>query len=340
MRTPYYYFRKEKIATNYLCFKDTLFVDKLFYALKPNSEKEVLKVLNEVNANFEIASVGEFKKLKNLGVDSKRIICSLPIKPVEWLKELYDNGIDYFVFDNIDEYNKLKKYAPRSRKIMRIDINNIVQDTIEYGIPFDSYMKYSDGQLEDVSGITFYIAHNHRINELLKVLDYCDVILEQIGLNKIINIGGNYRLPHNVGREFYDILNCRLKELKQKHKCIIYAEPGRSIVKDAGSLITRVECVKAKDRVNYVYIDAGIPTGISYAPEVIKKIKDTIDVTLSEQTYNFYDITCSHRILFTYRTQEVYSVGDILELKDFGCYSVSKASQFHGWDLPAVVYKD
>lgn len=340
MKTPYYSFRKEKITANYLCFKDILFVDKLFYALKPNGEEEVLNVLNEVNANFEVASVGEFKKLKNIGVESNRIICSLPIKPVEWLKELYDAGVDYFVFDNIDEYNKLRKYAPRSRKIIRIDINDIVQDTIEYGISFDSFMKYSDCQLSDISGITFYISHNHRIDKLLKVLDYCDVILGYLGHNKIINIGGNYRLPHDLETGFYERLNRRLKGLKQKHKCVIYAEPGRSIVKDAGSLITRVECVKAKDRVIYVYIDAGIPTGISYAPQVIKNIEGSGDVASEEQTYHFYDITCSHRILFTYRTKEVYSVGDILELKDFGCYSISKASQFHGWDLPAVVYRD
>lgn len=315
-------------------------MDNLYYALKPNGEKVVLKVLNSINANFEVASVGEFHKLKSLGVESNRIICSLPVKPIQWLQHLYTDGVRYFVFDNVNEYNKLKKYAPESKKIVRIDITDIATDTIEYGMPLEGLLNSFDDLIKDIDGVTFFLSHNHHIDVLLGVLDRCDIILEHIGVNKIVNIGGNYRLPCDLQSDFYDILNERLRDLREKHACTIYSEPGRSVVKNAGSLIITVECVKNMDKVTYVYIEAGIPTGISYGLQVIQRIAGREEAWEIERTYKFYDITCSHRILFEYRTKDVYSVGDVLELKDFGCYSISKSSQFHGWDLPEVTFKD
>lgn len=146
---------------------------------------------------------------------------------------------------------------------------------------------------------------------------------------------------HNVSQNQYDAIftSCSM-QYKGNRDLSLYAEPGRSVVKNAGSLITTVECVKNMDKVTYVYIDAGIPTGISYGPQVIQRITGKEEAWENERTYKFYDITCSHRILFEYRTKDVYSVGDVLELKDFGCYSISKSSQFHGWDLPEVTFKD
>ena len=203
MQTPYYCFSKKRIIENYNTLKASLLVDDLYYALKPNGEREVLRVLDSINANFEVASVGEYQKLKSLGVESERIICSLPVKPIQWLRQLYANGIRYFVFDNTNEYYKLKKYAPESKKIVRIDITDIALGTIEYGMSLESLLNASDNLINNVDGVTFYISHNHHIDVLLAVLDRCDILLDHLGVNKIVNIGGK---PHfHLEKEDIDV---------------------------------------------------------------------------------------------------------------------------------------
>lgn len=337
MNTPYYEFNLSTIEDNYNCLLKTIHVDKLFYALKANGEKNILRKLNSIGACFEIASIGEFKLLEEIGVKSDRIICSLPIKTVTMIEFLYSHGVNYFVFDSLPEYYKIKKIAPNSKKIMRLYINDIADYTIEFGMKIEELTNELKKTDFEVDGVTFYLSKNKNISYLKRVLNRCQDALSLIGHNKILNIGGNYRLPHEVSEDYYHELNTILHELKNKTKCIIYAEPGRSIVKSAGQLITTVIAVKKNSDTTYVYIDGGLPTGISYAPTNITfaynkhKIKNT-------QRYQFYDITCSHRMLFDISINYNIEVNDILIFNNFGSYSVAKYSNFHGWEKPYCKY--
>lgn len=337
--TPYYHFDLRKIENNYNQLKKLLGVDRLFYALKPNSEIPVLQTLNNYSADFEVASLGEFNKLKEIGVDSSRIICSLPIKKAVVIQELYKNGIEYFVFDNLIEYKKLQKYAPSAKKILRISVDDFVENAIEFGAQYDEINAWiASGHInpQGVDGLTFYINKNKFIHKVITALERCEEILKLIGNRKIINIGGNYRLDSEVSKDFYDVLKERIVYFKTKYECIFYAEPGRSVVKTAGKLFTTIIATKEKQDCYYIYIDAGLPTGISYAPKIIS-IQSKQEFKTNKK-YKFFDITCSHRLLFETNIKYNLAENDILIFEDFGSYSICKASNFHGWDRPTCMY--
>lgn len=99
--------------------------------------------------------------------------------------------------------------------------------------------------VDRINGITFYLSKNKQISVITKVLDYCNEIFEIIGYDeKILNIGGNYRLPEEIEEGYYNALSLRLSMLRKNHNIKVLAEPGRSIVKSAGSLLTTVIDVK------------------------------------------------------------------------------------------------
>ena len=193
MSTPYYEFDLSTIANNIEQLKHAINPDNLFYALKANSELEILNKINICNGNFEVASIGELTKLKKLGVDTKNIICSSPIKTEETIMTLYNEGVRYFVFDDLNEYNKLTRLAPTSKKILRLNINHLAKGTIDFGMTEYQLIKYINKKIpsNDIAGMTFYIAKNKDINVMLSVLSYCEHIINFIGNDKIININVN-----------------------------------------------------------------------------------------------------------------------------------------------------
>ena len=283
MNTPYFVFDISAVKKNYLTLKSVLAADRVFYALKPNSEIPILSSLNEINASFEIASVEELEKLKALNIGPERIICSLPVKSEEMISALYNYGLRYFVFDIEEEFHKLKRLAPGAKPILRIDITDIATNTICYGM---TYSEFSEAKRKGIetNGVTFYIAKNKNINIVLEVLDLAEQFMKPMKNDLILNIGGNYRLTDEVSDDYYVLLNERLISLKKKYNCTIYVEPGRSVIRSAGSLVTSV--IGVKQGKNYVYIDAGEPTGISYYPDNI--INLTAERVSQTKEYSFW----------------------------------------------------
>lgn len=337
MQTPYYEFDLKKVQNNLQILDTVVRPDSLFYALKANSETEILKTLKDCNGNFEIASIGEYLKLKKIGVNSSKIICSLPIKTEEMISFLYKEGVRYFVFDDFNEYVKLSRLASEAKKILRIDITQISPNTIDYGMAEkDLRILINQGKvtIENIDGITFYLTKNKDVNSILSVLTYCEKIIGIIGNNKILNIGGNYRLPQEVGSEYYKQLRKKLNIIRAKYGYVIYMEPGRSIVKSAGKLVTKI--IDIKEDKHQIFLDSGLPTGISYCPNCIINVSETIEVP--RKKYDFFDITCSHRLLFSTELSFQISIGDILEFLNFGSYSICKSSNFHGWETPQCIF--
>lgn len=338
MQTPYYEFDLNRVQENLKILHASVQPDSLFYALKANSEMEILNALKDCNGNFEIASIGEYLKLKKIGVNSSNIICSLPIKTEEMIDFLYKEGVRYFVFEDFNEYVKLSHLASKAKKILRIDITHISPNTIEYGMTEKNLkilLNQKSMNVDNIDGITFYLAKNKDISSILSVLTYCEKIIDIIGNNKILNIGGNYRLPQEVGTEYYERLLKKLNSIRLKYGYVIYMEPGRSIVKSAGKLVTKI--IDIKEDKHQIFLDSGLPTGISYCPNSIINISKTIEMPLKK--YDFFDITCSHRLLFSTELPFQVSVGDILEFLNFGSYSICKSSNFHGWETPHCIYK-
>lgn len=341
MNTPAYIFSAKEISRCYEAMQMKMPEVKIHYALKANSEIEILQVLKQNHAYFEVASEGEYNKLLKIRVPAERIICGLPIKPTKWIRSLYGKGCRYFVFDLISELMKIKRIAPESKKILRININDLVPESIDFGMGYDiilANLKYEEFK-SSIDGLSFHISNNIDSSKLNVVLDRIDQLLSMMPQRHyILNIGGGYRL--NAAEDFYNVLNWRISKLKSKYNLEIYAEPGNSIVNSAGVVRTSVVGVRQRKENQYdLYIDAGKPTGIKTdekrIPTYIKLLSKT--PICEQREYRFVDITCMHKPHFSIQLCQEVREGDIFEFGGMGAYTVCLQSEFHAWESPKVV---
>jgi ornithine decarboxylase len=336
--SPKYVFNSEEIMKCYNLMNGYLDPCEIYYALKANSEIDLLKVLNRINSKFEVASLEEFMKLKSIGVAAENIICGLPIKKNEMIEYLYENGCRYFVFDDIKEFEKINTLAPEAAKIIRIYINDLIPSTIEYGMKIEEiefYKKNIPDFLSNVNGITFHILDNTDIELLYKVLDRVEMLIDQLDNRQqnIINIGGGYKL--NASAEFYEGLSKQLVKLQSKYNVKIMAEPGHAIIDTSGKLLTKVILIKEKDGYSDVYIDAGYASGLRKKPGYVR-LSQSREKNNKRRIYRFKSITSSNVPILVSTMKEDLTEGDIIEFGNYGSYSICFSNNFHAWQKPIV----
>ncbi|SUY47139.1 carboxynorspermidine decarboxylase [Clostridium putrefaciens] len=342
MNTPVYIFSKKELVSNYQNMCSLLKNAHVCYTLKTNAEKDVLKVLADVGASFECASVGEYKRIMDLGVSPECTIFGLPIKPEETIQYVYDNGGKYFVFEELLELNKLIKYAPDSKKVLRINVNDIVSNTIDYGMLMEDIINNEGGFLQYVDGISFHISNNTNVEVFRKACQRVDEILQLLNTihrkKYLVNIGGGFHL--NAGQEFYDGLNCAIEELVKKYDVDVYAEPGESIVGSAGKLYTKVIDVRKDGHMMDVYMDSGVPQGVATRRQPSDvKLFNNIRTKQKKSIYRFMDCTCLGAALVIKRSNLDIQVDDILEFEGCGAYTTVFCNDFHSYEKCPVIVK-
>ena len=241
----------KQLSCNVEGIKNRINVDKFFYAMKANSDPIVLKELYSMGCNFEVASLNEYNKAIQVGAKPENIICGLPVKPIDFLKSIENSKIGYLIFDNINEYNKLRQYSNDIKKIMRIYVSDIDKESHPWGMKIEELekMKSNTDFFESIDGISFHISRNFQIKKMQKVFDRIEYIVDHFFVDRemIINIGGGIRdkLPPHLAMKydldlFYESINNRIEELRRYRNVVVYCEPGRGIVETACHIITNV----------------------------------------------------------------------------------------------------
>lgn len=341
MDTPFYLFDLATIRHNYIhicqLLKDC---DKVFYALKANGEQTIVDSMKKYAVPFEVSSIGEFQIVNNDSECRSETICSLPVKSEAMITKLYKEGCNYFVFDCWDEYEKLIRLAPNAVKIVRINITDLSPDTIDYGMTENEFFEKYEYGISKVDGVTFYNIPNFSIKQIIAILERCKRLLSSLSARqKVLNIGGNYRFESDLESGFYQQLHEKITSMKNEiNGLVVYAEVGRTIVKSAGMLFTRVISIRKKSKKMEIYIDAGIPSGVLYPPRKIRLFNPKRVPQPDSTRYDFFATTCSKKLLFSAELDYQIEKNDILILEEMGTYSLCKSNHFHGWELPQVKY--
>ena len=109
--TPTLVLDAQKIKDNYEILKESLPNVFLYYAVKANSEKEVINILHNEGCNFDVASLDEIKLCLDNNVTVDKLLYTHPIKALKDMEEIKNYGIDTFIIDNIYEIEKIPSKA-------------------------------------------------------------------------------------------------------------------------------------------------------------------------------------------------------------------------------------
>jgi ornithine decarboxylase len=352
------------IRAKYLELQASLPLAKIFYAMKANPMDEVIMLLANLGSNFDIASRYELDQMLRLGIDPSRISYGNTIKKKSDIRYFYEHGVRLFATDSENDLRNIADYAPGARIFFRILTEGTGADwplSRKFGSHPDTIyhlILQAAGLGLNPWGISFHVGSQQRdIGQWDDAVARCKYLFDAVaeeGIElKMINIGGgfpaNYVDPTFSVKEYAEEIMRFIQEDFGDHIPDIILEPGRSLVADAGIIVSEVVNVSRKSKNNlyqWVFLDIGKFGGL--IETIDESIKFPIyfpkeglaeEVILAGPTCDSMDILYEH---YRYHMPEGIVPGDRVYIFTTGAYTQSYSSvNFNGFPpLKAVVYRD
>jgi ornithine decarboxylase len=360
--TPVFVIDHEKIRQNYRDFTTALPRVQAYFAVKSNSNPEIVKTLYKVGASFDVASFPEFmvvyENIKNMPEKERqdwiwdKIIYANTIKQIETLQKL-DQYKPLVTYDNIEELKKIKQYAPHAGLVLRIRVPNtgsMVELSSKFGAhpgeAVDLICAAFDAGLV-VEGISFHVGSQcNNFENYMQALQLSASILKEAETRghkiNILDIGGGFPVKYNSKSKSFKTLarklNIEIDRLFPKTMEIL-AEPGRFMVANAATLVAKVIGKAVRDEKTCYYIDDGIYHTFSgvlfdHCTYPIKAFKEG-DLKISA----VFGPTCD--ALDTISVAEELpelDIGDFVYAENIGAYSIASSTHFNGFPPAKVVH--
>ena len=355
--TPFLLIDLNKIDAKYDELKKNLPFAKIYYAVKANPHIDVLKLLASKGSNFDVATVYELNKLLDLGINPDKISFGNTIKKEKDIKYAFDKGVRLFASDSTNDIKKLARNAPGSRVFFRI---------LSEGGDADWPLSKKFGAHPDMVyhliieaknlglipyGISFHVGSQQRdVGQWDSAISQCKYLFDSVksdGIQlKLINLGGgfpaHYIQPTHELEVYTTEITRRLHEDFGDNLPEIIIEPGRSLVADAGVLVTEVVMISKKSVLNqheWLYVDCGLLGGLfETIDESIKypifvehpnSGKDRKEFILAGPTCDSMDILYED---YKYSFPSDLKEGDRLYILTTGAYTTTYSSiEFNGF---------
>ena len=335
-KTPQINYLPEKLEKNYLEFENLCkkYLEKyvIAYSVKTNSYKPLIKQLNKLGSNFEVASLNEIKLTK---LSKKPKIFNSPCKTEEELQIALDNKF-LINIDSKSEVNKIAQLLENQKFSIGIRIS---LNESKFGFSpeqLDETIDYIKSKNLNIICLQFHTGTNQTLKSYQETLIKAKEITKDLTKNhnlklKYIDLGGGF--PDKLQLKN---LNCSLKdyficinEYFKEFNTSIILEPGRCLVADAFELITKVHVIKQKPDKTYAILDVGINIlpKITLSQYKFSKISENQNPNDKKQTY-----TLAGPLLFKNDTLGNFNghleEGDVLKVENIGAYCYNFA-----WEL-------
>ena len=360
--TPAFIYSSEVIRNNYALYSNQKREDDLIcYAVKANSNLNILKMLVDIGSGFDVVSGNELKKCLLAGADKNKIVFSGVAKSEEEITHAIENEILSINIESINEYKRIEKISSSSNKKVKCalrvnpDISIGSHKYIETGAK-SSKFGLGKKDVEEVSELalksenielTTIACHiGSQISDenlILQSLDYIFVIAEELKKQgheiSCLDIGGGLGIKyHNEKKGDPALL---IKEIKRRlngtnYKFIL--EPGRSIIGNAGILISKVEYIKEAGDKKFAIVDTGMNDLIR--PSLYEAWHGVMELENRKVKSEKYDIAgpvCeTGDVLATDRELRILP-NDIIALMDVGAYGSVMSSNYNSRLKPVEI---
>lgn len=109
-------------------------------AVKCNPDPKLLRLLADMDVNFDCASLAEIEQVLDMGIEPGRIIFAHPCKALSALDIAARRGVRLTTFDNSEELVKIHKISPKMELLLRIyaqDDTATIDLSEKFGAPLD-----------------------------------------------------------------------------------------------------------------------------------------------------------------------------------------------------------
>lgn len=368
--TPCYVYSASTILQNFNAYKESLqgINHQICYAVKANSNLAILNLLARHGSWFDIVSGGELYRVLRAGGAGGTVVFSGVGKTQAEMEMALEAGIHSFNCESEAELELLSFVAQKMGKVANVairvnpDVNAETHPYIatglqehKFGIDYNQavqvYEKARRLSHLNVSGISCHIGS--QILELTPFFAALERILEltrkleELGFSlQTLDLGGGLGVAYRLSEEAPKIEDYAqgLKQRLQGSSLTLLLEPGRSIVGEAGVLLTKVLYLKTTPRKNFVIVDAGMNDLLR--PALYGSHHEIVPICASDDRKLKADVVgpiCeSGDFLGLDRELPTVKPGDILAVCTAGAYGFVLSSNYNSRPRPAevLVYKD
>ncbi|WP_321492780.1 type III PLP-dependent enzyme [uncultured Desulfobacter sp.] len=354
--TPFLVIDKDTVVKNLDDLTTCFPYASIYYAVKANPAVDVLTVMRDKGVNFDIASIYELDRVLSLNISPDRISYGNTIKKSRDVRYFYDKGVRLYATDSEADIRNIAKAAPGSKIYVRI----LSEGSLTADWPLSRKFGCQPDMAMDLIilaknlglvpyGISFHVGSQQRdIGAWDGALGKVKVIFERLREEddiklEMINLGGGFPASYlskaNALEIYAQEITRFLKEGFGDELPTIFLEPGRSLMGNAGVIVSEVVLISRKSRTalnRWVYTDVGKFSGlIETMDEAIKypiysgRNGELEEVIIAGPTCDSADIMYED---FKYKLPLNLSISDRLYWLSTGAYTSSySAIEFNGF---------
>jgi len=332
------------------------------YAVKANSNLAILRIFAELGIGADIVSGGELFRAIKAGIKPHKIVFAGVGKTDEEIEYALKNKILMFNVESEAELYKINEKAKSLKKIAYValrvnpDIDPKTHKYIatglkssKFGIPIEKALDYYKiaKSLKNIKVIGIHKHIGSQITEtsafveaLNKILSLYDRLSKEDLDIEYVDIGGGLGITYKDETPPHpkDLADSLIPLIKNKKGKLII-EPGRSIVGNAGILVTKVLYNKETDTKNFFIVDAGMNDLIR--PTLYGSYHDIQPVVIRKRPKLVADVVgpiCeSGDFLAKDRELEKVSAGEYLAVMSAGAYGFAMSSNYNSRPRAAEV---
>lgn len=354
--TPTYVYDAGLIAQNFKAYQEAFAKRKhhICYAVKANSNLAVLKHLADLGAGFDIVSVGELQRVLMAGGAAEKTIFSGVGKQIDEIAFALSVGIKAFDVESLEELQTIITVAKEMDEIAPIsirfnpDVDAKTHPYISTGLKdnkfgltaeqaIKAYRQAQDSQYIEVVGINMHIGS--QITDLSAFAEAITIqsafvqrLQDELNITlKHINVGGGIGVQYD--NETLIDLNQWAKLLTSAYpdnNVVLLMEPGRSIVANAGVLLTRVIYTKNQSDKQFCIVDAAMNDYARVALyQSYNRISNLSREPKSPTLQSIVGPVCESADCFA-KDRHIDALStDLLAIEDTGAYGFAMASNYN-----------
>lgn len=339
------------------------------YGMKANSNLAVLREFARLGAGFDIVSGGELARALRAGADPQRIVFS-GVGKEDWeITAALKAGVKSFNVESVAELRRISAIAVREDLVAPVSLR------VNPDVDAQTHPYISTGLKENKFGIAIETAPEayrlakslpnlsirgidcHIGSQLTDIAPYLDALDKLIDLIdtlaaaqihiRHLDIGGGLGIRYDdevppAPKTLIDPVLARLKA--RGHGDIeLVMEPGRSLVGNAGVLLTTVQFLKLAEARNFAVVDAGMNDLLRPALyEAWHGITPVVAASESRatQTYDVVGPVCESADWLGRGRELAIEEGDVLAIGSAGAYGMTMASNYNSRPRPAEIMVD
>lgn len=370
IETPFYYYDMDLLRETLDVYTSHLkkYNYTAHYAMKANAEQRIMEEVRKAGLGVDCVSGNEVKLAIKYGFDPDKIVYAGVGKSDKEIKAALKAGIFAFNCESVPEIaviGELAKAMGRKAHIsIRVnpDIDAHTHKYISTGLKenkfgispwmFEDVMNIiSNNDYLELIGLHFHIGSQITELGVFKTLcERCEVLqkwfIERGIVVKSIDLGGGLGISYDDPDEkpiadfdqYFSIIN---NNLVVRPGQSVHFEPGRAIVAQCGSLISRVLYVKLGSGIKFAILDAGMNDLIRPALYHAHHKIENLTSTGRKLKYDVVGPVCESSDVWDKKVVlPATQRGDIIAIRSAGAYGQVMAMKYNQRDLAKAYYSD